>query len=266
MVGPISDALPSLAAKEDVTVRLLAAFKRLISEGALVSGSRLPAERDLAESFQVSRSSLRQALKVLEIMGVISQRVGDGTYLNAAAPSLLGEPMEFLILLDGISFHELMEARIIVEPELAARAAARATDEDLAALRREMAAMKESAKNHSRLSEHDLQFHQAIFQAAGNRVCSMMFTVIHRSLHNLIELTSQLVPVEHTLHLHERIYTGIRRRDPEEARRRMAEHLLDAKGLLARADDQQRSSLLQGRITELARGPAAAPRTRRKES
>ncbi len=245
-------ASPPLAAKEDVTVRLLTAFKRLISEGALVSGSRLPAERDLAESFHVSRSSLRQALKVLEIMGVISQRVGDGTYLNAAAPSLLGEPMEFLILLDGISFHELMEARIIVEPELAARAASRATEEDLATLRREMAAMKESSKNRSRLSEHDLQFHQAIFQAAGNRVCSMMFTVIHRSLHNLIELTSQLVPVEHTLHLHERIYTAIRRRDPDEARKRMAEHLLDAKGLLARASDQQQNSLLQNRITQLA--------------
>ncbi len=51
-------------------------------------------------------------------MGVISQRVGDGTYLNAGAPSILIEPMEFLILLDGISFHDLMEARLIVEPEL----------------------------------------------------------------------------------------------------------------------------------------------------
>jgi len=239
------------AAKDDVTVRLLAAFKRLISEGALVSGGRLPAERDLAESFQVSRSSLRQALKVLEIMGVISQRVGDGTYLNTAAPTLLGEPMEFLILLDGISFHELMEARIIVEPELAARAASRATEEDWSTLRREMASMQESARNHSRVSQHDLQFHQAIFQAAGNRVCTMMFTVIHQSLHNLMELTSQLVPVEHTLRLHERIYTAIRRRDPEEARRRMTEHLLDARGLLARASDQERSTRLQSRITQL---------------
>src|SRR5439155_17548637 len=124
----------SLNSKEDVTVRLLSTFKRLISEGALAPGSRLPAERELAENFQVSRSSLRQALKVLQIMGVISQRVGDGTYLNAGAPSILSEPMEFLILLDGISFHELMEARLIVEPELAARAARRATAEDISEL------------------------------------------------------------------------------------------------------------------------------------
>src|SRR3954468_5173264 len=103
--------------KEDVTVRLITIFKQLIAEGVLKPGGRLPAEREMAESFGVSRSSLRQALKVLEIMGVISQRVGDGTYLNAGAPSILSEPMEFLILLDGISFHELMEARLIVEPE-----------------------------------------------------------------------------------------------------------------------------------------------------
>ena len=49
---------------------------------------------------------------------MISQRVGDGTYLNAGAPSILIEPMEFLILLDGISFHDVMEARLIIEPEL----------------------------------------------------------------------------------------------------------------------------------------------------
>jgi len=248
-------AIKSLPSKDDVTVRLLSSFKRLISEGALVAGSRLPSERELAENFQVSRSSLRQALKVLEIMGVISQRVGDGTYLNPAAPTVLGEPMEFLILLNGISFHELMEARLIVEPELAARAAVRATAEDLAVLRREMAAMEESGKKKTRVTQHDLQFHQAIFSAAGNRVCSMMFTVVHQSLHRLMELTSRLVPVEHTLHLHSRIYTAIRRADADEARKRMAEHILDAKGLLARANDEQQSSNLQNRIQALSSQP-----------
>ena len=112
--------------KEDITAKLLATFKQLIAEGTLAPGARMPAEREMASNLNVSRGSLRQVLKMLEIMGVVSQRVGDGTYLNAAAPSILAEPMEFLILLDGISFEELMEARLIVEPELAARAASRA--------------------------------------------------------------------------------------------------------------------------------------------
>jgi GntR family transcriptional repressor for pyruvate dehydrogenase complex len=241
-----------IAAKEDVTGALISAFKRLISEGTLAPGHRLPAERELAEMFGVSRSSLRQALKVLETMGVISQRVGNGTYLNTAAPSILSESLEFLILLDGISFHELMEARLIVEPELTARAAARATPEDLTELHQPISGMEETLQDHGRFVQYDLLFHQAIFRVAGNRVCSMMFTVVHQSLESLMHLTSQFVEPEHTLQLHKRIYNAIRHKDPEEARRRMTEHLEDAMGLLSRAADLRAQTSLGSRIGELA--------------
>jgi len=237
--------------KDDVTGTLVGVFKRLILEGSLVPGHRLPPERELAEMFGVSRSSLRQALKVLEIMGVISQRVGDGTYLNTAAPSILAEPLEFLILLDGLSFHELMEARLIVEPELAARAAARATLEDVAELQQVLAEMEENRRDHARFTAYDLLFHKTIFRIAGNRVCSLMFTVVHQSLEQLIDLTSQLVEPEHTLQLHRRIFVAIRRKDADEARRRMAEHLEDARELFKRATALQAQSSLQSRIGEL---------------
>lgn len=249
MSAPMDE--PIRAAKEDVTVRLIAVFKKLIAEGALVPGSRLPAERDLAETFEVSRSSLRQALKVLEIMGVISQRVGDGTYLNSGANRILGEPMEFLILLDGISFHELMEARLIVEPALAARAAERATDEDIGEIRRELTAMEKG--DPSKLTAHDLLFHQSIFRAAGNRVCGQMFSVVHRSLRDLMHLTSQVVKPEHTVTLHRRILRAIAKHDPAEARLRMEEHLLDAKDLLGRAMANREQAELHTRITALTR-------------
>jgi GntR family transcriptional repressor for pyruvate dehydrogenase complex len=78
-------------AKEDITSTLVGAFKQLISEGSLAPGSRLPPERELPRA-SGSQVSLRRALKVLEIMGVISQRVGDGTYLNTAAASILLSP------------------------------------------------------------------------------------------------------------------------------------------------------------------------------
>jgi GntR family transcriptional repressor for pyruvate dehydrogenase complex len=240
--------------KEDVTSTLIGVFKQLISEGSLAPGSRLPPERELAESFGVSRSSLRQALKVLEIMGVISQRVGDGTYLNIAAPSILSEPLEFLILLDGISFHELMEARLIVEPELAARAAARVTADDAAELSRALTAMETARLDHEQFVETDMRFHQTIFRIAGNRVCSLMFTVVHSSLERLMRLTSQLVEPEHTIQLHKRIFQAIRRGEPEQARRRMAEHLEDARDLLKRAVDLQAQSSLQERIGSLVGG------------
>lgn len=237
--------------KEDVTVKLIAVFKQLIAEGTLEPGGRLPAERELAESFGVSRSSLRQALKVLEIMGVISQRVGDGTYLNKGADAILREPMEFLILLDGISFHELMEARLLVEPELAARAALRASEEDIAEIGRELRAMEAAKDDHARFVTHDLLFHQAIFHAAGNRVTSLMFSVIHKSLEKLITITSQVVEPDHTLTLHRRIYQAIRKRDQEESRRRTTEHLVDARDLLTRAAEKQSHFAMAARIQTL---------------
>ena len=100
---------PSL--KEDLTNQLLAKFKELISQGILTAGVKLPPERELAQKFAVSRSSLRHALKVLEIMGVLTQRVGDGTYLTTSAARILSEPLEFLVLLDGISLGELAASK-----------------------------------------------------------------------------------------------------------------------------------------------------------
>ena len=251
-------------AKDDVTVKLIAVFKQLISEGTLAPGGRLPSERELATSFGVSRSSLRQALKVLEIMGVISQHVGDGTYLSSSAKAILSEPMQFLILLDGISVHELMEARLIVEPELAAQAAERATDEDIANIRRELDAMENAHDQPTLFIEHDLLFHQSIFAAAKNRVCGLMFAVVHQSLKNLITMTSKVVDAEHTLGLHRRILNAIRKRDPAEARRRMSEHLLDARDLISKAAGLRDHASIQERISEVA-GKRAAPPARKKQ-
>jgi GntR family transcriptional repressor for pyruvate dehydrogenase complex len=248
---------------ENATGRLIAAFKQLISEGSLIPGCRLPAERELAESFGVARSTLRQALKVLEIMGVISQRVGDGTYLNPAAASILGQSMEFLILLDGISFQELMEARLVVEPELTARAAERATPADIAELSRVHRAMRESKDDEVRFVENDVLFHQTIFRIAGNRICSVMFTIIHQSVHKLVALTAQMVNPDHTLLLHRRILAAIRKNDPEGARQRMIEHLQDVMNLVSQMDAAQNQSRVLSRLRKFSTQQNGTPRQRR---
>jgi GntR family transcriptional repressor for pyruvate dehydrogenase complex len=217
--------------KDDVTAGLIRRFKDMIAARVLVPGCKLPPERELASRFGVSRSSLRQALKVLEIMGVLSQRVGDGTYLNSSAAAILGEPLDFLVLLDDISHHELFEARLIVEPELAARAAERATVEDLAALRRELKAL-ETGRSESNIIEADLGFHAAIFRASGNRVCQAIFSVVQRALIASMRYNSRRDDVRRTLAFHTPIYEAISRRDAAAARRRMIEHLSEAKALL----------------------------------
>jgi GntR family transcriptional repressor for pyruvate dehydrogenase complex len=221
--------------QEDVTMKLLTSFKDLIGSGALSPGCKLPPERKLAQQFGISRPSLRQALKVLNIMGVLSQKVGDGTYLNQDASMILKEPLEFLLLLDGISHHELFEARLMVEPELAARAAERATSADLATLHRTIASVAKCANDQNSFIEHDVVFHGAIARAAGNRIFQMLFSVIHRALLKSVARTSRFVDIEHTVSLHRAIYSAIYNRRPEAARQAMRNHLLDARSVLERA-------------------------------
>jgi len=215
-----------------VTAKLINQIKILISNGSIGPGSKFPPERELAKEFRVNRASVRQALKVLEIMGVLTQRVGDGTYLSASAESILNEPLDFLILLDDLSHHELMETRMIVEPELAARAAERATVEDLVNLRRAIAGMETSRTNQERL-DADLAFHESIFRASGNRICHLLFKVIHRNVLTSMLKLSARVSLDRPLTFHQRIYAAIQQRDADLARKEMLEHIADTKALLS---------------------------------
>jgi len=204
----------------------------MIASGVLGPGSRLPAERDLAKQFHVNRASVRQVLKVLEMMGVLTQRVGDGTYLSTSAEAILNEPLDFLVLLDDLSHHELFETRLIVEPELAARAAERSTAEDLLALRAAVTEMQNSSNTEERLAA-DMAFHDAIFRASGNRICQLLFKRIHRTVLSSMSHLSNRVSLDQPLSFHKRIYTAIRARDAEAARKAMREHILDARSLLS---------------------------------
>lgn len=218
----------------DITVRLISRFKTLISDGTFVPGSKLPPERELAREFGVNRASLRQALKVMQLMGVASQRVGDGTYLSRDAAHILREPVEFMIVLADITDEELLEARLIVESQLAARAAERATGEDLAAMRRAMKAMEKSTTEQARV-DADLAFHEAIFRASGNRVCRLVFSVIHRALALSFEKIASRASVRRPLGFHRAIYDAISTRKPDEARRKMIDHLMDTRSQLLAA-------------------------------
>lgn len=225
-----------------ITARLIERIKNLIASGAIAPGSKFPPERTLARDFGVNRASVRQVLKVLEIMGVLSQRVGDGTYLSDSAETILNEPIDFLVLLDDLSQHELFETRLMIEPELAARAAERATAEDISALRNAIFAMERSKTTRERLNA-DMAFHEAIFRASGNRICHLLFRGIHRTLLMSMGQLSDRVSIDQPLMFHRRIYSAIRERDGEAARKAMQEHIVDARGLVG-----QEHSQLHGRV------------------
>ncbi|HEY6375749.1 MAG TPA: FCD domain-containing protein [Edaphobacter sp.] len=242
--SPLGDGGHILNDKDDVTHLLILRFQQLLSDGVLSPGARLPPERELAAAFGVARSSLRPALKVLEIMGVITQKVGDGSYLNKDASSVLSVPMEFLFLLDDTTLQELSEMRLMMEPGLAAKAAERANAQHIALLRQSIVDLEHSKDDRVRLVASDLLFHRAIFQASGNRLAGRLFHTIHRAMLNMIMVTSQLVDLEHTLHFHRPILVAIERRDPELASRLMADHLTDARDLLLHSREQDSSRQL----------------------
>jgi len=216
-----------------VTAKLISQIKQMIANGTISPGTKFPPERELAKDFGVNRASVRQVLKVLEMMGVLTQKVGDGTYLSTSAETILNEPLDFLVLLDDLSHHELFETRLIVEPELTARAAERATTEDLNALRGSIAAMQNSKTTRERLNA-DMAFHDAIFRASGNRICHLLFKQIHRTVLSSMSQLSNRVALEQPLMYHQKIYAAIKARDSEAARRMMKEHILDARSLLSR--------------------------------
>lgn len=250
--SPLGDSEHILNNKDDVTHLLILRFQQLLSDGVLSPGTKLPSERELAANFGVARSSLRQALKVLEIMGVITQKVGDGSYLNKDASSVLAVPMEFLFLLDDTSLQELTEMRMLMEPALAAKAAERANSDDIALLRQSIADLEQSKHDRVRLVAADLLFHRAIFQASGNRLTGRLFHIIHRAMLNMMMVTSQLVDLEHTLHFHQPILTAIERRNPELAFRLMTDHLTDAGNLLLQGREQAKARQLRDHLASAA--------------
>jgi len=244
-VGRLSTFKDVLNNKEDVTHLLILRFQQMLADGVISPGTKLPPERELAAHFQVARSSLRQALKVLEIMGVITQKVGDGSYLNRDASTVLAVPMEFLFLLDDTSVQELTELRFMIEPALAAKAAERANSDDIALLRQSITDLESSELDRVKLVAADLLFHRAIFQASGNRLTGRLFHTIHRAMLNMIMVTSQLVDLEHTVAFHKPILAAIEARDPERAAKLMTAHLLDATELLSLGREQEAAQVLR---------------------
>jgi GntR family transcriptional regulator, transcriptional repressor for pyruvate dehydrogenase complex len=151
-----------------VTDEAILKIKEMIVSGELGPGSRLPPEKELSERLGLSRSSMREAVKALEVIRVLDVRRGDGTYVTSLEPRLLLEAMSFVVdLHDDSSILDLFAVRRILEPAAAALAAGRMTADDVSKLRVQLDSVDESTDVEG-LVAHDIQFHRAIAAAAGN--------------------------------------------------------------------------------------------------
>jgi GntR family transcriptional repressor for pyruvate dehydrogenase complex len=213
-----------------VSELLAASFVDRIVDGALSPGQTIPTERELTEAFNVGRSSVREALRILESRGLI---VGDrhGRFAVAEPTEPLHRSLELLITLDGADFAELFEVRNILEVESAGLAASRRTDLDLEALGDAAAAMRDGLGSAERYIEADLRFHVGIAQATGNRVTAHLMHAIRDLLGRaLVEIFRIPGSPESSVEQHRGILDAIAARDAPAARARMREHLTKVEG------------------------------------
>lgn len=208
-----------------ITDEVISRFKDLIHQGVLVPGSRLPSERELATVLGVSRPTLRQALKALQVLGIVRSRQGDGSYLAEITSDVLRAPLDFSIALKGPAKRDLFETRQTVEVRLAGLAAERRTDDDLARLRSALAAMKESAGLPDAWCENDIRFHACIVDAAKNAVMASIYEMLsHLLVQSRQESVRLLTDYEASFNSHQRVFDEIERRNPVGASEAMIDH------------------------------------------
>ena len=206
----------------------------MLREKHLRPGDKLPPERELAALMQVSRPSLREALRALSMMNVLEVRQGAGTFVTSLEPELLVEHLDFVLSLDDSSLIELFEARKIVEIGIAGLAAQRITDEELADLEDGLARSQETLHHPADFLRADEQLHKTITQAARNPIMSRVIDSISRLLMVSRSRTVEIAGVrEKTVEDHRAIVAALKRRDPEAAQQAMLQHLNNVeKGLL----------------------------------
>jgi len=217
-------------------------LRRDIAEGRYAEGARLPPERELAAAYGIARNTLRRLLDELSAEGLLERHVGRGTFVRIAeaeAPAAATDDLSSR--LRGASPADLMEVRLIIEPQVAALAASRATAADLetieANLRRSVA-----AKGLAEFEHWDAQLHLSIFRAAKNALLLDYCTAINavRSEPDWYRLKKRSLTPERRLHYdseHTEIVAALRQRDAESARRRLFRHLSGIRDALLSLED-----------------------------
>ncbi|WP_084964765.1 FadR/GntR family transcriptional regulator [Thermoactinospora rubra] len=210
---------------------VLARIEQRIAEDGLKPGDRLPGERQLAEQLRVGRSSVREALRVLETLGVVSSQAGRGPDAGAVLTSRPDSPLTDLLRLHlgltGLELREVIETRLMIE-QFAAANAARRGDAELSALDDAVAAM-ERARTAEEFVAGDIAFHCAIADASGNRLIAAFMRSLRDSARRYaVEAVERLADTSVLRADHRRILAAIRSGDPEEAARAVADHLRHA--------------------------------------
>ena len=208
----------------------------LIREGRWAPGDQIPPERELAERFRVSRTSVREALRALEIQGIIESRQGGGTFVRNADPAALVPPLAAAILRGRRELAEVLEVRELLEPGIARRAAERATVEHLTELERLLERQRDCIAAGVSFVDEDTAFHETLTRAADNTILLRLHGVILELLRESRQ--SYLYGPDRpqaSLRGHEALLVAVRARDGEAAYQAALAHVAEVRDGILRA-------------------------------
>ena len=224
------EGLPVQAVRreERLSDRVAKQLEDLIVTGVLETGKRLPAERELAEMFGVSRTVIREAVHNLSARDLLDARSSGGTFVSGPTTDSVVESLRLLLRFRAGDFlvEHLHEVRRFLEVEIAARAAVSATEEDIADMENILRVMEEGKADHDASANLDVEFHQALAVATHNPLFIILLDSIGDLLLEIRYLALQDPETVHkALYHHRNVLEKVKIRDANSARRAMAAHV-----------------------------------------
>lgn len=237
ITGPLESELANLKAQVEVIRKpkiyeeVAKQIARFIGE-ELRPGEKLPPERQLVDIFKVSRSSIRDAIRTLELLGIVEPRQGVGTVVRQAQANAVF-PISSVLLQKHRSVAELLDVRKMIEPALASRAALNASPEEISDMEEILQRQQEKVCRDELAIEEDAEFHYNIALASGNSIVLKVLDVVMDLLRNTRERSLQMDGRQQkSLAGHRRILAAIRRHDPDAAQLAMRQHIEDVEEIV----------------------------------
>ena len=201
-------------------------LREMIIQESLKTGAKLPAEAELMERFGVSRSTVREAVKILQTEHIVDIRQGQGTFL-CAMPGLAHDPLGLRFADQEELIAQLLETRLLIEPSVAALAAIRRQDKQLAAMKTLLDKMDNAYLHGEDYTPYDFEFHSVIAQCTGNDVMMRLLPTIHESIQAGYHHTRRVEgSYQRASQCHLEMYRGILDHDSERARMAAQRHML----------------------------------------
>jgi len=198
----------------------------LIRQAKIKPGDQLPSERELAETFRVSRTSVREALRALEAQGLIVSRTGAGNFVAELPVEALIAPLATLLIEEKNALADIFEMRKLIEPHIASMAAERATKRDIERMKKILDKQREVVSRGETGVEADAEFHFAIGRATQNqalqKLVSGLMEILSRSREESLQTPGRN---QESLDSHHRILLAIQEHDQQKAREAMLYHI-----------------------------------------